>query len=398
MAEGTPLSVGVSAEHDAREHRVSLDPSAVASLVKSGYSVVVHSGAGVPASFSDQSYVTAGASLTAEANVQQVSDILPLLALPTGAVIDALRPGQLLVGLVDPANNLEAIAALARRGVTVVALDLLPRTLSRAQAMDALSSQSSAAGYRAAIVAADRFGRYLPMMITASGTATPAKVIVIGTGVAGLQAIATSRRLGAVVTGYDVRPASRSEVESLGARFLTSSVATGAGEGGYARAFTEAEQAIQQQELASALPGFDIIITTARVPGRTPPVLVSEETLASLKPGSVCIDLGASDRGGNVVGSVDGETVTTANGVTIVGAGNLAADLPTSSSEMYGRNIVAALTSVAPSGQIVIDPTDEIHRAIVVCHGGEVTNVAIRAALNLDPLPTEASTTKPQVA
>ncbi|MGV8896303.1 MAG: NAD(P) transhydrogenase subunit alpha [Rhodoglobus sp.] len=398
MAAGAPLTVGISAEHDAREHRVSLDPASAASLVKSGYIVRVQSGAGIPASFLDQSYVAAGASLTTEADEQKGSDILPLLRLPPRAEIDTLRSGQLLVGLLDPINNLDAIAALAQRGVTVVALDLLPRTLSRAQSMDALSSQSSAAGYRAAIVAADRFGRYLPMMITASGTATPAKVIVIGTGVAGLQAVATSRRLGAVVTGYDVRPTSRAEVESLGARFLTSSVDSGAGEGGYARAFTEAEQVIQQQELASALPGFDIIITTARVPGRTPPVLVSEETLASLKPGSVCIDLGASDRGGNVVGSVDGTTVTTAGGVTIVGAGNLAADLPTSSSEMYGRNIVAALKSVAPSGQIAIDPTDEIHRAIVVCHGGEVTNAAIRSALNLDPLPSAPSTVKHQVA
>ncbi len=398
MAEDTPLTVGVSAEHDAREHRVSLDPAAVASLVKTGYVVRVHSGAGAPASFPDKSYVAAGATITAEKDDQHDTDVLPLLRLPSSAVIDSIRPGQMLVGLLDPANNLDAIAALARRGATVVALDLLPRTLSRAQAMDALSSQTSAAGYRAAIVAADRFGRYLPMMITASGTATPAKVIVIGTGVAGLQAIATSRRLGAVVTGYDVRPTSRAEVESLGARFLTSSVASGAGEGGYARAFTEDEQAIQRQELASALPGFDIIITTARVPGRTPPVLVSEETLASLKPGSVCVDLGASDRGGNVVGSVDGVTITTPNGVIVVGAGNLAADLPASSSEMYGRNIVAALKAVAPSGQVVIDPTDEIHRAIVVCHGGEVTNPAIRTALNLDPLPGGPSPEKSQVA
>ena len=397
---GTPLIVGIIAEHDAREHRVSLAPAAVAGLVGSGYVVLLESGSGTPASFPDQAYVTAGASLTPVLDVHRSSDVLPVLAMPPAAVLNTLRSGQLLIGLIDPANNLDSVAALAQRGVTVVALDLLPRTLSRAQAMDALSSQSSAAGYRAAIVAAETFGRYLPMMITASGTATPAKVMVIGTGVAGLQAIATAKRLGAVVTGYDVRPTSSAEVESLGARFMTSSVASGAGEGGYARALTEAEQGIQQQELATALAGFDVIITTARVPGRTPPVLVSEETLATLRPGSVCIDLGASEQGGNVIGSIDGTTITTAGGVTIVGAGNLAADLPTSASEMYGRNIVAALGSLAPSGKLAIDLSDEIHSAIVVCHGGEVTNAAIRIALKLDPLLREnaGSTTKVKAA
>ncbi|MGV8882342.1 MAG: NAD(P) transhydrogenase subunit alpha [Rhodoglobus sp.] len=392
------LIVGVLSERSSREHRVAIDPAAAARLIRSGFAVVAEEGCGTDANFPDAAYVSAGAIVGDRAHVLQSSTIIATLSCPPQAVITALREGQLVVGLIEPMNSLDSIASLAQRGVTLVALDLLPRTASRAQGMDALSSQSSAAGYRAAIVAADRFGRYLPMMITAAGTATPAKAIVVGAGVAGLQAIATVKRLGAVVTGYDVRAASRGEVESLGARFLTSSVMSGAGQGGYARALTEAEQRTQQEELQTVLTGFDIIITTARVPGRVPPVLVSAQTLAMLKPGSVCIDLGASDRGGNVVGSVDGESITTTRGVIIVGGGNLAAELPASASEMYGRNIVSAIESLAPDGVITIDPSDEIHCAVVVCHGGEVTNVSIRAAMSLDSPPDSAPAAKAKAA
>ena len=294
----------------------------------------------------------------------------------------------MLVGLLDPLNNLDTVRTLADRGVTLVAFEMLPRTLSRAQSMDALSSQSSAAGYRAAIIAAEAFGHYLPMMITASGTAAPAKVIVLGTGVAGLQAIATVKRLGAVVTGYDVREASRGEVESLGAQFLTPAVSDGASAGGYARAMTTEEQAVQQRELADALVSFDVIITTARVPGHTPPVLVSAATLAKLRPGSVCIDLGSSDRGGNVAGSIEATKMVTTGGVTVIGAGELASDLPTSASQMYGRNIIAVLDSLMPADSVVIDPHDEVHRNVVISYGGMVTNGLVRKALNLDVLPS----------
>lgn len=389
---GTGFTVGVLSENSSREHRVSLDPSATKHLVQAGFAVVVEEGCGLGASFTDASYLAAGARIATSVEVIASCDALASLSLPPTRVTDGLTAGSAVIGLLDPLNNLSRVKALAAQGLTLVALELLPRTLSRAQSMDALSSQSSAAGYRAAIVAAEKFGRYLPMMITASGTATPAKAIVIGTGVAGLQAIATTKRLGAVVTGYDVREASRTEVESLGAKFLTSSVAAGAGEGGYARAMTTDEQATQQQELADALVGFDIIITTAKVPGRTPPLLVSEDTLAELKPGTVCVDLGASDKGGNVFGSIDGETLTTANGVVIVGGGNLAADLPSSSSLMFGRNVAAVIETIAPAGVITIDPADEVHKAIVVCHAGDVTNTAVRTALDSDPLtPAESS-------
>jgi NAD(P) transhydrogenase subunit alpha len=297
-----------------------------------------------------------------------------------------LHPEQTVIGLVDPLNNLATVGRLASSRVTTVAFEMLPRTLSRAQSMDALSSQSSVGGYRAAIVAAEAFGRYLSMMITASGTATPARVIVIGAGVAGLQAIATARRLGAVVTGYDVRVASQREVESLGASFLTSSVAPQISAGGYATALTPSEQATQLAELAVTLASFDIVITTAKVPGRTPPQLVSSETLASMRSGSVCVDLGCSDRGGNVAGSIEGEHLVTAGGVTVIGAGELASGLPTSASQMYGRNVTSVIASLIPEATLVIDADDEIHQAIVVTHAGMVTNATVRAALE-----TEAS-------
>jgi len=390
------LTIGVLAETAEGERRVALDPSAVERLTKAGRIVLVQAGAGKAATFEDAAYVTAGASIQSPKDIITKSDVIAVLRFPATGLAKALRPSQMVVGLIDPLNNLAGIADLAHRSITTVALELLPRTLSRAQSMDALSSQSSAAGYRAGIVAAAAYARYLPMMITASGTATPAKAIVIGTGVAGLQAIATLKRLGAVVTGYDVREASRGEVESLGAKFLTSSVAQGAGAGGYARAMTAAEQTTQQAELAKALVDFDIIITTAKVPGRKPPELVSADTLTSLRAGAVCVDLGSSDKGGNIAGSVEGQTIVTANNVTIIGAGDLASDLPASSSQMYARNILAVLAQLVPADAIVIDPTDEVQKNIVVSFNGAITNAAVRAASKLEPLlgPSEVAKAK----
>ncbi len=384
---GPVLQVGVLGETAPGEHRVALDPTAVAKLVKAGRAVDVESGAGTSAGFPDEAYAAAGATIGSRTAILEHSDVVAVVRSPDDELIAALHKGQTLIGLIDPLNHPDMISDLTGRGVTTVAFEFVPRTLSRAQAMDALSSQSSAAGYRAAIVAAYTFGRYLPMMITASGTATPAKVIVIGAGVAGLQAIATAKRLGAVVTGYDIRDASRGEVESLGAKFLTSSVAKGAGAGGYARVMTDAEKATQQTELASALADFDVIITTAKVPGHAPPELVSATTLDSMRAGSVCIDLGSSDLGGNVAGSVEGKATVTKGGVTVVGAGELASDLPASASQMYGRNIVAVLGSLAPEGEIIVDSTDAVHQGIVVGHAGVVRNATMRKALKLDPLP-----------
>ncbi|RFA06737.1 NAD(P) transhydrogenase subunit alpha [Subtercola boreus] len=388
------LTVGVLAETAEGEQRVALDPTSVKRLVAAGRTVMVEAGAGAKATFDDSAYTDAGATVASRPQIITTCTVIPVIRYPDTELTQSLRSGQMIVGLLDPYNNLDGIAKLAERGVTEVALELLPRTLSRAQSMDALSSQSSAAGYRAAIVAAAAYRRYLPMMITAAGTAIPAKGIVIGTGVAGLQAIATLKRLGAVVTGYDVRAASRGEVESLGATFLTSSVAQGAAAGGYAREMTGAEQKTQQDELANALVDFDIIITTAKVPGRIPPELVSAATLKALRDGSVCVDLGSSDKGGNVAGSVDGKTIVTDGGVTVIGAGELAADLPASASQMYARNILSVLAALAPANDIVIDQTDEIHHSIVVSHGGTVTNAAVRTALKLDPIPADEAPAK----
>jgi NAD(P) transhydrogenase subunit alpha len=368
------------------ERRVALDPAAVAALVKRGCIVFVERGAGEAASFPDAQYAASGATISSRRDVLADCEILAVVRPLDSELVAALRTGQTVIGLLDPLNNLSTVTALADRGVTMIAFELLPRTVSRAQSMDALSSQASAAGYRAAIVAAAAFGRYLPMMITASGTATPAKVLVIGTGVAGLQAIATTRRLGAVVTGYDVRAASRTEVESLGASFMTSSIAEGSGTGGYARAMTDEERAEQQAELSNALKSFDVIITTAKVPGQAPPVLVSKDAVASLRPGTVCVDLGSSELGGNVAGSVPGATTVSEGGVTIIGGGELASDLPASASQMYGRNVVAVLAALFPEGSLELDPDDVIQQNILVTHGGEVGNAMVRAALKLDPL------------
>ncbi|MEA9983810.1 MULTISPECIES: NAD(P) transhydrogenase subunit alpha [Subtercola] len=373
------ITIGVVRETAAGERRVALDPETVARLTAADHDVLIEFGAGEEARFPDSAYQQASASLATRSEIIDQCDVLAVVHAPGADTIALLRAGQFLIGLLDPLNDPVLVAALTQTGVTAAAFELLPRTLSRAQSMDALSSQASAAGYKAAVVAADSFGRYLPMMITASGTARPANLIVIGTGVAGLQAIATSRRLGAVVTGYDVRPASRGEVESLGARFLTSSIAEGAAAGGYARALSPEEHELQQTELARELVTFDIIITTAKVPGRTPPLLVSAETLTALKPGSVCVDLAASDLGGNVSGSVDRKTVVTAGGVSIIGAGDLAAELPTSASAMYARNIHALLESFTTDNQLQVDLTNDIHTAVLICHNGEVVNAQLHA-------------------
>ncbi|MCU1508984.1 MAG: transhydrogenase subunit alpha [Glaciihabitans sp.] len=390
----SPVSIGVVRETAPGERRVALDPAAVAALVKRGHPVLVERGAGAAASFPDAQYVTFGARLGSRTEVIEQSDVLAVVRAPVASLATQLRSGQTVIGLLDPLNEPETVADLAGRGVTAVAFELLPRTLSRAQSMDALSSQASAAGYRAAVVAASAFGRYLPMMITASGTATPAKVLVIGTGVAGLQAIATARRLGAVVTGYDVREASRREVESLGAIFLTSSVSQTLDAGGYAVELTPDERATQQAELERAIVEFDIVITTAKVPGHKPPVLISAATLGRMRAGSVCVDLGSSARGGNVEGSVPDTSTMTPNGVTVIGAGELATDLPSSASQMYGRNVVAVVASLFPHGILAFDPKDDVHRAIVVTLGGDVLSDAVRAAMKLPPAASAATQKK----
>jgi NAD(P) transhydrogenase subunit alpha len=379
------LTVGVVRQDDVGERRVALVPESVARLAALGLDTVVQEGAGAAAWFPDAEYAAAGATIVPGPAVYERADVVVCVRPPDPA---PLREGQLLVGLLQPLLDPALARALADAKVTAVSLDGLPRTLSRAQSMDALSSQANVAGYKAAVLAADLYGGYFPMLMTAAGTVRPASVLVLGAGVAGLQAIGTARRLGAVVTGYDVREAARADIASTGANVLDLAAGTDAaatGEGGYARELTAAEAARQQDAMTAAVARFDVVITTAQVPGRTPPVLVSAAALAAMRPGSVVVDLAASDLGGNVVGSVPERTVVTDGGVTVVGAGNLAAAVPRAASAAYARNVVALLSHLVADGRIVLDQADEITAGVLVTHDGEVVHPAVRALLNGDP-------------
>jgi NAD(P) transhydrogenase subunit alpha len=356
-------TVGVLRETILRERRVALTPDGVARLRKQDIEVLVEAGAGEQAWFDDVGYAGAGAEIRSRDEVLAQADVLVGIHPPGDD--ELLRPGQVVVGLrVEP-------EALAAKQVTAISLDRLPRTLSRAQAMDALTSQANVAGYKAALVAAEAYGGFFPMLMTAAGTTRPAQVLVLGAGVAGLQAIATARRLGAMVTGYDVRPAARSDIESTGAKVLDVGTPAAAGEGGYARGLTEDESARQKSELTKAIPGFDVVITTAQVPGGRPPLLVPATALDGMRPGSVVLDMAASGDGGNVEGSMPDTRAVTEGGVTIIGAGNLASTVPGAASTAYGRNVLALLAHLMPDGVLRLDPDDEIQAAVVVCRGGE---------------------------
>ena len=378
------MKVAVVKESAPGERRVALVPETVPRLVQAGLEVLVERGAGDGAWFPDDSYTAAGATITTADDLYATADIILTVTRPEPG---RLRAGQAVIGMLAPLTDPYLARSLAERGVTAISLDGLPRTLSRAQGMDALTSQANVAGYKAALMAADAYGRFFPLLITAAGTARPAKLLVLGTGVAGLQAIGTARRLGAQVSGYDVRPASKGEVESLGATFveLTSGVSA-AGEGGYARELTAEERDAQQAELAAHIARQDVIITTAQVPGRRPPLLVTSDAVAAMAPGSVIVDMGASPLGGNVAGSVPGESVVTPNGVTIIGAENLAASVPTAASNAYSRNISALLLQMVRASDsndsaLKIDTTDDIQAGVVVAHGGEVVHPAVAKLL-----------------
>ena len=313
------MKVAVVKETAPGERRVALVPDAVTKLRAAGHEVLVQTGAGAGAFLPDESYSEAGASVVPADQLAE-ADAVVMVGGPDDHQIARLRPGQAVFGMFAPLADPELVARLAATGATAISLDLIPRTLTRTQTMDALSSQANIAGYKAALLAAAAFGRFFPLLITAAGTARPAKVLVLGTGVAGLQAIGTVRRLGAVVSAYDVRPETKTEVESLGATFIElTTVGPAKGEGGYARALTEDERAAQQAELTDHIARHDVIITTAQVPGRRPPLLVTGEALKAMAPGSVVVDMGASALGGNVEGSVPGETIIADNGVRQAG-------------------------------------------------------------------------------
>jgi len=365
------------------ENRVAITPDVAAKLVHSKFEVMIEQGAGQNAYFSDQAYQDAGAKVVSRDDAVSQANVIATVDLPDSETLGKLHEGQILIGLLKALTDLDSVQKLAKQKVTALSFELLPRTISRAQSMDVLSSQASIAGYKAALVAADKFARYIPMMITAAGTAKPAKVLVLGTGVAGLQAIGTAKRLGAIVSGYDVRPASRGEVESLGAEFLTSSVSA-VGEGGYARQLSADEQKQQQDELIGFIKQNDIVITTAQVPGRKPPLLVPQAAVDNAKPGSVFVDLAASDLGGNVAGSKPDQTVITDSGVQLIGAGNLASEMATSASEMFSKNVQAVINDVADKdAQITIDLKDDVMSQLVATDHGEIISERVRKALNL---------------
>ena len=364
--------VGVLRETAPGEQRVALVPAQVSRLVSRGFGVLVEEGSGVSAGFSDEDYAEAGAVLRARRAVVDEAVILLVVLLLDAETSGTLRRGQVLLGMLDPLGNAEGMAALARAGVTALSLDQVPRTLSRAQSMDPLSSQANVAGYKAVLVAADAYPGYFPMLMTAAGTVRPAELLVLGAGVAGLQAIATARRLGAVVRGYDVRPEARAEIESLGASCLQLPALSAVGEGGYARELTAAERAEQQAPLLAAIRQSDVVITTALVPGRRPPLLVTSDVIAQMKRGSVVVDLAAGPLGGNVEGSLQERRVRTANGVLLVGAGNLASQVPRASSTAYARNVTAALELLCPDGALALDVEDELLAALLITHGGRV--------------------------
>jgi NAD(P) transhydrogenase subunit alpha len=377
-----PVQVGVVKETAPGERRVALTPDSVARLLGAGVEVLVESGAGDSAWYSDEDYAQVGATTVETSQLYATADVLLCVGRPPQ---ERLRSGQTVIGMLGPLLGPQLMAELAAKGVTAISLDGLPRTLTRAQGMDALSSQANVAGYKAALVAADTFERFFPLLITAAGTSKPAAVLVLGAGVAGLQAIGTARRLGAIVRAYDVRPASKEEVKSLGAQFIDlTSVEGGAGEGGYARALTAEEQAAQQAELAEHIAKHDIVITTAQIPGRRPPLMVTADTVKSMRAGSVIIDMAASDLGGNVEISKPGETVVTNNGVTVIGAGNLPAAMPTSASNAYARNISALLLHLLNEGQLAIDLDDEIQSGVVITHAGSVVHEATSKLLTPD--------------
>jgi NAD(P) transhydrogenase subunit alpha len=373
------------------ERRVALVPGVLPALAKVGYQTIVEAGAGVAAGFVDDAYREKGAEIVDRATALKTADIVVQVRslganLEAGrADLDSLRRGQVLVGLCEPLSNPQAVKELADRGVSLFALELIPR-ITRAQSMDVLSSQATVAGYKAVLVAADRLPKMFPLLMTAAGTLTPAKVLVIGAGVAGLQAIATSRRLGAVVQAYDVRPAVKEQIESLGAKFveLELDTATAEDKGGYAKQLDDEQQRRQREQLAKVVAGCDVCISTAAVPGKPSPLLITADAVRRMAPGSVIVDL-AAERGGNCELTQADETVIE-NGVTILGPTNLASEIPQHASQMFAKNVATLLSLLAKKGEIDINLNDEIIRDTLATKDGQVQTPRLRDMLGLGPL------------
>jgi len=367
------MRIAVPKEIKSGEKRVALVPDIISKLTKAGLEVVIESGAGVNAQAADQDFKAAGAEVKS-GDVLTGADVVLSVQPLTPAQMKSLKKGAITISFLSPTGSTDSIDAAVAAGVTAFSLEMVPR-ISRAQSMDALTSQALCAGYRASLVAAELSPKFFPLLMTAAGTVTPAKVVVLGAGVAGLQAIATAKRLGAVVSAYDVRPASADEVKSMGAKFITLELEALEGAGGYAREMTEERAAKQRELLTPYIAEADVLITTAAVPGRTAPRLVTAQMAAQMKPGSVIVDL-AAETGGNVEGSVAGEVITTAAGVTMWGGKDVPSQLPYHASMLFSRNVVNLLMLMSksvdgkPTGELVPDFSDEIIDSAALTHAG----------------------------
>ncbi|MGD9635027.1 MAG: Re/Si-specific NAD(P)(+) transhydrogenase subunit alpha [Pirellulales bacterium] len=388
------MIIAVAKETYPGERRVALVPASIAALKKLGGAVRLEAGAGVAAGFTDDAYRAAGAEIVADRRAlfdaaDVVLQVRTLGANPNAgrADLDLVHDGLVLIGTADPLGNPHAAKELADRGATLFAMELIPR-ITRAQSMDVLSSMATIAGYKAVLKAADHLPKMFPMMMTAAGTLTPAKVFVIGAGVAGLQAIASSRRLGAVVHAYDVRPAVKEQVESLGAKFVEVPLAaeSAEGAGGYAKQMDEDFYRRQRELMAMTVAGSDVCITTAAIPGKKSPVLVTADAVRGMAPGSVIIDL-AAERGGNCE-LTRADEVVVENGVTILGPTNLPSEVPAHASQMYAKNLTNFVQLVARDGKVHLNLDDEVVRETLAAHRGEVVNPRLRELLELPPLAT----------
>jgi NAD(P) transhydrogenase subunit alpha len=366
------VRVAIPKERAPDERRVALVPDTAAKLKAAALDVSVESGAGVGAYIYDEAYESSGVKVvkTAESLLKDADAVLKVQA-PSTDEVALLNTGSVLISFLQPATQADVVKALANRGVTAFSLELLPR-ISRAQSMDALSSQASAAGYKAVLMAAGRLGKFFPMMMTAAGTVAPARVLVMGAGVAGLQAIATARRLGAVVSAYDVRPAVKEEVQSLGATFIELALESQQGEGGYAREQSEEFLRKQRELIGEHVAKSDVVITTAAVPGRHAPLLVTGDMVKAMRPGSVIVDL-AAETGGNVELTQAGKDLDV-GGVTIIGTRNVPSTMPLHASQLFARNVMNLLLHLVKDGAINLDFQDEITKGSCVTHGGEIVN------------------------
>jgi NAD(P) transhydrogenase subunit alpha len=376
------MKIAVPKERAPGENRVALIPETLAKFVKAGIGVSVERGAGEHSYYPDAAYEAAGATIApTPGELYADADVVARVSKPSDEELDALRPGTIVIGVLAPLGDAPSVERYAQRKLSALSMDTIPRT-TKAQAMDVLSSQANIAGYKAVLIAAEHLPKYFPMLTTAAGTVKPAQVLVLGAGVAGLQAIATARRLGALVIGYDVRAAVKEQVQSLGAKFLEIDVGESAeGSGGYAKELSQEAIAKQRAAMVKAIGAADAVITTAAIPGRRAPLLVTAEAVAAMKPGSVIVDI-AAETGGNCELTQAGQTIVSPNGVTIVGAVNLPSTVPTHASQLYSRNVQTLLDYIIKDNAIVLDMDDEIVRGTTLVNNGTIVHQPTLDALN----------------